>query len=245
MELTFDDFKNRANNSKFSKWEKIGFPDSYRRDTEHLIFNDIVDKLQLAQQDVRKVLDIGCGCSNLVEYFIEFSKVNNKALFLIDSNEMIANIDPAKIEGNPNVDLLPGYFPDIDVTTNQGFQDFDAIIVYSVLQYPFLEQSIYKFIHKCIDLLTPGGRLLIGDIPNVSARERFLNSKEGSIFKSNKPTITTDMHFDHENAERIDDAIVFSILQRYRNFGCETYLLPQPKNLPFANRREDILIVKR
>jgi hypothetical protein len=44
--------------------------------------------------------------------------------------------------------------------------------------------------------------------------------------------------------KKIDDGVVFGILQRYRNFGFDTYLLPQNDNLPIANRREDILIKK-
>ena len=34
-------------------------------------------------------------------------------------------------------------------------------------------------------------------------------------------------------------------MQRYRAAGYETYLLPQNKNLPMANRREDIIIERR
>jgi hypothetical protein len=46
-----------------------------------------------------------------------------------------------------------------------------------------------------------------------------------------------------EGKERMDDSVVMSILSRFRNFGYETYLLPQDNRLPFANSREDILIV--
>ena len=44
--------------------------------------------------------------------------------------------------------------------------------------------------------------------------------------------------------DKIDDSLVFAILNRYRNAGFETYLLEQPTDLPMGNRREDILIVK-
>lgn len=40
----------------------------------------------------------------------------------------------------------------------------------------------------------------------------------------------------------IDDSLVFSILKRYRNMGCETYLLEQKDGLPMNKTREDILI---
>jgi hypothetical protein len=72
-----------------------------------------------------------------------------------------------------------------------------------------------------------------------------LNSEEGLEFKPTFKNTNDKMQFNHKEAERIDDSIVLSILARYRNFGCETYLLPQKSGLPFANRREDILIIKR
>lgn len=43
----------------------------------------------------------------------------------------------------------------------------------------------------------------------------------------------------------MDDSIVLAIVARLRRFGCEAYLVPQNDNLPMANRREDILVVKR
>jgi len=243
MELTFDDFKSRANDPNLTQWEKIGFPDSYRKDSEELILKDILHKLSI--KDVSKpglkVLDIGCGCSNLVKMLIKHCNEYNHLLFLNDSKEMLCNI-PSEVIKTLNGDLMPGKFPE-DFKNNT--LSFDAIIVYSVIQYPYIESNIYSFLHSCINLLVPGGKLLIGDIPNVSKRERFLKSSEGEKFKKNKLNLNTSVIMNHDAEERIDDAIIFSIMQRFRSFNCETYLLPQPNSLPFANRREDILIIKR
>jgi 2-polyprenyl-3-methyl-5-hydroxy-6-metoxy-1,4-benzoquinol methylase len=240
MELTFDDFKNRAKDKSLSKWEKIGFPDSYRKDSEQLIFEDISDKCNIEQEDVKTILDIGCGCGDLVTHFISNAIQLDKKLYLIDSKEMLDNIE---INHN-NIIKIDGYFPNVNSLADKNIF-FDVIVVYSVIQYPFLEQSIYSFIHRCIQLLKVGGRLLIGDIPNSSARNRFLNSDEGLEFKTTIKNTNDKMQFNHDETERIDDSIVLSILARYRNYGCETYLLPQKSGLPFANRREDILIIKR
>ena len=68
MEFTFESFKDRANNNSLSKWEKIGFPDGYRKDLEFAIFEDISYKTRLASAG--SILDIGCGCSELVEHII-------------------------------------------------------------------------------------------------------------------------------------------------------------------------------
>lgn len=240
MEFTFEDFKKRAKDSSLSKWEKIGFPDDYRAgEIEDEIFLDIRTKLDF--ENCQKILDIGCGCSNLVVNLIEYSRKNHIELYLNDSIEMLKNI-PEEIVSE-RIFLLPGMFPNEVTFPDHSINTFDAIIVYSVIQYVFNYQSIYQFIHECIKLLKPGGKLLIGDIPNFNCRERFLSSLESADFKRNN--VSVSVHIEHENLDRLDDSVVMSILLRFRNFGCETYILPQPKSLPFANRREDILIIKR
>lgn len=241
MEFTFDDFRKRATDKRLSKWEKIGFPDSYRSGVEKLIFQDICNKTDMNK--AATILDIGCGCSELVDYFVAMANENKQALFLVDSAEMLENISNASI--TDYVHLIPGRFPDKEVLAKLEEASFDVIVVYSVIQYVFIDQSIFGFIHECIRLLKSGGRLLIGDIPNFQARERFLDSNEGKAFAANLHQTNNGINILHENAERIDDSVIMSILLRYRQFGCETYLLKQNNNLPFSNRREDILIIKR
>ena len=241
MEFNFEDFKERARDNRLSKWEKIGFPDGYRKGFELNIFNDIQSKTSIDK--AKNILDIGCGCSELVENVIKSANVNNQNLVLIDSMEMLQNIDINILRNNTK--LFSGRFPDNSVLENLKTLTFDVIIVYSVLQYVFIDQSIFHFIHECIKLLNSGGRLLLGDIPNFQARERFLMSIEGKEFLSRSAKISNSINLNHENNERIDDSVVMSILQRFRQFGCETFLLPQAEGLPFSNRREDILIVKR
>ena len=73
-------------------------------------------------------------------------------------------------------------------------------------------------------LLSPGGKLLLGDIPNISKRNRNSKYNQGELF------------------EKIEDGFIFSILQRYRNFGFETYMLKQSEHLPLNETREHILI---
>ena len=241
MEFTFESFKDRANNNSLSKWEKIGFPDGYRKDLEFAIFEDISYKTRLASAG--SILDIGCGCSELVEHIISFSQRSQKQLYLVDSLEMLSNIDAKYL--NDQTHLVPGRFPNKEVVLKLPEASFDVIIVYSVIQYAFISQSVYGLIHECVKLLKSGGRLLIGDIPNYQARERFLASEKGREFLSKAPQVNNTINLHHENLERIDDSVIMSLLFRFRNFGCETYLLPQPEGLPFANRREDILIIKR
>ena len=88
--------------------------------------------------------------------------------------------------------------------------------------------------------------MLIGDIPNISKRKRFFSSETGIAFHKNfmntdEPPVVA--HAKLESGE-IDDGIIMGILQRYRGYGFDTYLLPQNSKLPMYNRREDILIHK-
>ena len=146
------------------------------------------------------------------------------------------------IASDNDIKLIPGKFPEV-LKDMRLEEKFDVILVYSVLQYVYNEGNLYSFINSCLSILKNGGVILFGDIPNISSRNRFLNSKEGSIFL--KTEVNDTINIKHEDDERVDDDVIISILQKYRNLNCETYLLPQNKNLPFANRREDILIKKR
>jgi len=244
-ELTFNDFKNLAKNPKLSRYEKIGFPNSYRKGKSESIIEDIDSKIPLLRTKNKTVIDIGCGCSDLTTNLIKITEKNGHKLILVDSEEMLNLLPNA-----PHVVKYAGYFPDIQELFDKYTGRIDYAITYSVFHYIFTESNIYSFIHKTIDLLKNGGLLLIGDIPNISKRRRFLQSEEGVKFqqncqKFNKRNINKGWTFHNDIDLKIDDAVVLSILMRYRNYGCETYLMPQKDNLPMANRREDILIVKR
>ena len=239
MEYTFEDFKNRANSKNLSKNEKIGFPDSYRIEKDKHILEDISFKLNLFKS--KSFLDIGCGCSDLVVHIIKNCIKRKSKIHLIDSEEMLSQIS-TELLVNDLVNTFPGSFPKISKKLKIKY---DSILVYSVIQYSFAHDNFYNFIHSCLDLLNPGGRLLIGDIPNFQSRERFLNSNSGNDFKKSFDNKNFDFKIVHNDRERIDDSVVMSVLSRFRTFGYETYLMPQNEILPFANRREDILIIKR
>ena len=238
MEWNFDDFKNRAKDNKLTPSEKVGFPESYRKGKEHLILEDILKKTNLSTN--QRVLDIGCGCSDLTYLLIRYCEENEINLFLNDSHEMLSQLN---FSNSKNIKLIPGKFPDI--LDNKPFdKSFDVILIYSVIQYVFNDGNMYSFIHNCLSILNKEGLILIGDIPNISSRDRFIKSDEGKKFLKYKQE-DTSVKIIHQNHERIDDSIILSLIQRFRNFDCETYLLPQPNNLPFGNRREDIIIKKR
>lgn len=239
--LTFNDFRILALDNSLSMYQKIGFPDSYRKGKEALIFNDIISKLKYFNQSNKVILDIGIGCSGLAIMMIERCRKNNHTLVAIDSQEMLELL--------PNEDFIrkiPGYFPDVPEVFERYGDKVDSILTYSVFHYVFNKGNIFKFIDKALSLLKDEGELLIGDIPNVCKRKRFFKSEAGIKYHQ-EYTGTNEIpegEFSIFETDLIDDGVILSILQRYRNYGYDTYLLPQESSLAMANRREDILIRK-
>ncbi len=240
--ITYESFKDRANNPSLSRYEKIGFPDAYREGKEINIFRDINSKLKLNREGIT-VLDIGCGCSDLADHMIDNAEAYNQTLLLNDSQEML-NLLPNKA----CIKKVPGKFP-------ENFQDFkdyygkiDVAVAYSVMHHVTMDSNPYNFIDKVLELLNYGGLFLIGDLQNLTKRNRFFQSKTGldfhHVFTKTTDTPPPEATKFPDFYEKIDDGLIFGILQRYRSFGFETYLLPQAEDLPMANRREDLLILK-
>lgn len=236
----FEDFKHLAVDPSLSKYEKIGFPDSYRAGKEEAIFNDIISKLQIQNKEGQILLDIGPGCSDLPHMIHKHAAKNGCTLLLVDAQEMLNSLPD-----NEHTTKYPGRFPDEVTELLVSYQSrIDYIVSYSTLLCVFYDQCIFKFIDAAVLLLKPGGRLLIGDVPNISKRKNFFSSASGKQFHKDFMKTNEDPEVYHAQLEpgQIDDGVIMGILQRYRGFGYNTYLLPQPTDLPFANRREDILI---
>ncbi len=238
-ELTFDDFKRMAANPNLSGSEKIGFPDSYRKGYSKVILEDIYTKLPIDTTQNKVIIDIGSGCDELTFELIEVCKKNNHTLVLIDSDEMLANIPDSK-----GIVKIGGKFPFSNNEMNEYLGKADFVLCYSVLFYIFANDNLYLFLHEALNLLKANGRFLIGDIPNIDKRDRFLDSEEGKKFLANSGQVKGSTAHDNRD-QKMDDSIVLAIVSRLRRFGCEAYIVPQNDNLPMANRREDILVVKR
>jgi hypothetical protein len=95
-----------------------------------------------------------------------------------------------------------------------------------------------------LSLLAPGGRCLVGDIPNISRRKRFFASEAGVRF--HKAFMATEeapqVEFNQLEPGQLDDAVLTGLLMRARAAGFDAWIVPQAPSLPMANRREDILV---
>ena len=239
----FKKYQELAQDDKLSMYEKIGFPDAYREHSENLIFNNILLKLPLLKEkESLKVLDIGSGCSNLQKHISNFCFKHKHKLFLSDSQEMLDLIDDRENEVK-----IAGLFPDETFAKiKEKTGGVDIIICYSVLHYIFVDSNVWYFLDCIMELLNDGGQILIGDIPNVSKRKRFFASNNGIKFhqKFMQTNELPKVEFNCIEKGKIDDSLLHSIVLKCQASGFDAYIVPQAKDLPFANRRDDIIIRK-
>ena len=239
--LTFEDFRRLAMDESLSKYAKIGFPDAYREGFEATIFTDIRGKLTNLDIKGGNILDIGPGCSDLPAMLIDLCRQQTHQLTLIDSAEMLDLLPDA-----PFIDKVAALYPICPDLLTEYAGRMNVILCYSVLHYVLVDTAFFRFLDTSLALLAPGGQMLIGDIPNVSKRNRFFASAAGVQFHQNFTRSNTqpELTLNQIAHDQIDDAVVFALLQRARAAGFDAYLLPQDPALPMANRREDILIVR-
>lgn len=239
--LGFDDFRHMALDKELSKYEKIGFPDEFREGFERHIFEDIQQKLPCLADKNRIILDIGPGCSDLPHHLVNLCKMNQHQLYMIDNEEMLALLPDSE-----GIHKEAAYYPHCPTLMEVLEEKVDAIICYSVFHYIFVESNVFEFLDQSLTLLAPGGRLLIGDIPNISKRKRFLSSDTGKAFhkKFMKTTEEPVVAYNHIEPRNIDDGVVLGLMMRARNAGFDAYIIPQGDALPMANRREDLLIIR-
>lgn len=239
--LGYDDFRRLAQDATLSRHEKTGFPNSYREGFGPKIFADIAAKLTNLSGEHQLVLEIGPGCSDLPHLLIDLCARRRHQLLLVDSPEMLS-----LLPDGDTIRKVAGFYPDCIDQLQDVAGKVDVILCYSVFHYIFIEASFWRFLDTSIQLLSNGGQMLIGDIPNVSKRKRFFASESGIAFHQNFMQTAEHPQVDFRAVEtdKIDDAVIMGVVMRARAQGCDAYWLPQSPALPMTNRREDILIVK-
>ena len=237
--LGFDRFRELALDPTLSEQEKLGAAKGHREGFDDAIWASMLSLLpQLGGQGAR-VLDIGPGCGEIARRMIALGEANGHAVTMIDHQEMLDLLPASRA-----VTAVVGRFPD-DMPP-PGETGFDAIIVYSVLHSVIIDSNPFAFLDAALQRLNPGGRLLIGDIPNASKLRRFLASEAGAAFHrvymrtEERPEVPAFAIVE----DRVDDGMLLGLMMRARMAGFDAYILPQPNDLPLANRREDLLILR-
>jgi hypothetical protein len=158
---------------------------------------------------------------------------------LVDSDEVLA-----RLPDESHVRKVAGQFPrESAAALSELVGKADVVIAYSVLHHVVLDTNPFDFLDKALNLLAPGGQLLVADIPNQSMRRRFFSSEAGKAFHKSFTGKVTDPEvvFNTLEFDKIDDSVLLGLVMRARAEGFDAYLLPQRPDLPFANRREDLL----
>lgn len=235
----YEAFRVRARSEALTCNQRAGFPDKYRAGRSESILQDISGKLPALRTPGTQLLDIGCGCGELAHSLIAATSKHGQSLTLIDSDEMLLQLPEAT-----HVRKITGPFPACLQCSGGVIGPFDAVLVYSVVQYVFAEASLFRFVDAAIELLNDTGSLLLGDLPNTSMRNRFLASRSGRTYHdANFPERPYPVvNFNRPHPGQLDDAVVLALLTRSRAAGLQAFVLPQSPELPMANRREDVLI---
>ena len=216
----------------------------FQKEKQNRIVFDVRKKLKIKKTNT--LLEIGCNIGFILtplSYYV-------KEAVGIDHPSCLKYYQTVGVP--ENITLISGRWPNV----NPG-RMFDKILVYSVMHYIENAEMARIFIDECLKYLSPNGLLMLGDIPNIDAKERFINSDYGKNFHKRflktKVKLNQDVESIHQqsiisNTKKIsnylDDKFIIDLLadMRLRNFG--SYVVPQMDDLPFSKTREDILIWK-
>lgn len=215
---------------------------SFHAESQVRIVDDIVAKLRPLGSN--RLLEIGCGVGILLT---PLARHVGEAVG-IDHPSCIAKYKELGVP--PNLRLIAGQWPE-----TKAAGAFDRILVYSVLHYLPDSETARLFINECVTALSPGGGLMLGDIPNQDSGRRFSTSDFGKRFAVEWAELKSELSDEHAGRDRIfsqvekhpsylTDEFVLQLLADTRRQGLESYVLPQPQTLPFCYSREDVLIWK-
>lgn len=226
-EKSFEEYRAVARDGASGVADLLDDPFETRRGKEDAIVADILSKLRPDTSKEALAVDIGAGCGPVSERLHRSLVDAGCRVVAIDSPELLAR-NP-EIAG---VTRVAGPFPaclDGDATLTARA---DVVIAYSVLHYVFNHADVFGFVDAALSLLAPGGALFLGDVPSYGMRLRTLDARGG-----------TDEVWRPFRAYpgRIDDGVIFGLMMRAAQAGFHPFLLPQPPQLPMADRRVDLL----
>jgi len=216
----------------------------FQEAAERHILKDVIRKLQPLPE--HRMLDIGCGSGALL---IPMSFLVAQVTGL-DHPATIARL-AAKFSAE-NVELVGGRFPE----TRLG-DSFERIVAYSVLHYLADQEAVKQFALAAAGKLSSGGRLMLGDIPNKDRQNRYRLSEAGKAGELQWARLKAQQAGDEDQAAvelklrdahqigAFTDADLLALIQFLRSSGFEAYLMPQPRDLPFGETREDIIVERR
>lgn len=177
-----------SDNSNYQKeFNTVGWRSSYTG--EQITNDEMREWLDLTIERIitlkpRSVLDLGCG-TGLILYRLAPLCDNYTA---VDFSEAVISqlVDSIRDQADyKNVCLIQNDI--LQAAVELADKQYDLIIINSVLQYLPSEKHVIELIEKCIKLLTPDGKLYLGDIRNFD----YLFEHYLSVISCNTPQETT------------------------------------------------------
>lgn len=214
-----------------------------QKHAERRILADQLPKLQVEPH--HRVLDIGCGAGILT---IPLAQIAEQVVALDHPDVVSALSQSIRL---PNITFISGEFPNTELPG-----PFDRIVAYSVIQCNPDYESAVQFARSAAQLLTEGGRLVIADIPSVDRRLRFRESSRGKAFEAEWKAIRESNPVADEEASafanlveatalgQLTDEQILNMVSILRSDGFDVWIVPQSRDLPFGNTREDMIVVR-
>lgn len=213
------------------------------------IFKDINKKILISKNDY--ILDLGGGTGELTGLMAPACR----QIILADGAEKTIEYAGQKLKSFNNIsfriaDILRLPLP---FSGNQ----FDKVVCYSVIHYAASLDNFYKLILDLIRITKPGGKILIGDIPlddkyraNLQNRKNypvnnFLLNQKYYIKKYLINLIHRLKKIDASQVKGLSytKEAIEKVLGKIANISYE--IMEQGRDLPLADSREDLLIVKK
>ena len=120
----------------------------------------------------------------------------------------------ALLPAAPNATRVEGRFPDeCEELLAERRGQADCVLAYGVLSCVFEDGNVFDFVDRCLELLTPGGQLLLADVPNLSKRKRFFASDAGRRFHENfmGGSAPLDVQFNVLDPGTLDDGVILGL----------------------------------
>lgn len=213
------------------------------------IFKDINKKILISKNDY--ILDLGGGTGELTGLMASACR----QIILADGAKKTIEYAGQKLKIFNNIsfriaDILRLPLP---FSGNQ----FDKVVCYSVIHYAESLDNFYKLTLDLIRITKPGGKILIGDIPladkygaNLQNRKsrpvnNFLLNQKYYIKKYLINLIHRLKKVDASQVKGLSytKEAIEKILGKIANISYE--IMEQSRDLPLADSREDLLIIKK
>lgn len=211
-------------------------------------FADIDRKVEFLPEDL--VLDVGGGVGQISGLIAKKSR----EVVLADGAEEALRLAREILKASSNVS-----YEQVDLETQRlPFADsrFDKVICYSVIHYLKDHKSLEQFLVELLRITKSGGKIFLGDVPLADKGKLYLKERKKYPLKNflanlkyyGKKWITILIYrFLKVNEKQVSGMALTrdnlgGLLGEIQ--GITYQWLKQDPNLPFANSREDLLIVK-